>query len=295
MSRSSLSVVVPVYNEQDSIAGCLRSLLAQDDPVDEIVVVDNNSTDSTVSVVEEIASESPVVRIVTAAEQGVMNARSLGFDVASSELLGRVDADTRVETTWAAAVRGFFRDHGGSYAAGTGMCTAHDLPFQGWFARRQQDLSERLRRALRNGDDAAAETARLFGSNMALTRESWSVVRTRQTPRTDVFEDLDLTLFLRDSGFRVGIIPGASARISGRRFLTPLRPYLRYCWRDQRTLLGHGRRGAASLAVLRTALIQVPFYLAMWIPFRAFDPDTGRMSISRLRRRSTGRVLPSGD
>lgn len=283
-----------MFDEQETIPGCLRALLDQDDPVDEIIVVDNNSTDRSVAVVLALAAGHRSVRVVRATDQGVINARSQGFDSASGEVLARVDADTRVPTTWARAVRDFFEQHGEHFAAGSGMCWAYDLPLQAPFRRQQERIATETARALRDGNESAAEIGRLFGSNMAITRDAWLRVRGARSGRTDVFEDLDLTLTLQAAGCRIGLMPEATASISGRRYLSPPSEYLRYCWRDQRTLRAHGRRSAARRAVVRTLMVQMPFYFLMWIPFRTFDPSTGHMRVTRLFRRMPHRVLPSG-
>ncbi|MEH3153781.1 MAG: glycosyltransferase family 2 protein [Gordonia paraffinivorans] len=244
MSRPQLSVIVPVYNEEEMLADCLRTLVDQDDPVDEIVVVDNNSTDASVAVAEALADQFPVIRVMRAREQGVINARSEGFDEAVGDVLARVDADTRVTPSWARTVRDFFLSHGNRFAAGSGLCSCHDLPWQGVFRRQQRRISDSVAASLADGDESAAESPRLFGSNMAIDRQAWETVRADRSRSTDVFEDLDLSLTLEAAGYRMGLIPHADAQISGRRFLSPPRAYLRYCWRDQRTLRrrGHIRR-----------------------------------------------------
>ena len=295
MSRPRLSVIVPAFNEEEMLADCLRTLAAQDEPVDEIVVVDNNSTDATVAVAEALADQFPAIRVMHARVQGVINARSAGFDEATGDVLARVDADTRVAPSWARAVRDFFAVHGTRFAAGSGLCSCHDLPWQGMFRRQQRRITDSVAASLANGDESAADSTRLFGSNMAISRRAWETVRADRSRRTDVFEDLDLSLTLEAAGYRMGLIPHADAQISGRRFLSPLRAYLRYCWRDQRTLRRRGHVGRAWRAVGTTVLVQLPFYVIMWIPFRAFDPHTRQMRPSRLLRRGEARVLPSGD
>ena len=295
MSDLSLSVIVPVYNEQDMLEGCLRSLLDQTDPIDDIVIVDNNSTDSTATVAAAFAKKFNNIRVICAPDPGVINARSAGFDAAAGRILARVDADTRVGPSWAKAVRRYFATYGDTFAAGTGMCSCHDLPWQDSFRRQQRRITVAVASALGKGDLSAATAARLFGSNMALRRDAWESVREQRSARTDIFEDLDLTLTLNAAGHRIGLIPGADAQISGRRFLSPPWDYLRYCWRDQRTLRNRGQMADARRAVVTTLSVQLPFYVVMWIPFRAFNPATRRMQASRLLRRRTYRALPGGN
>ncbi|HET6924501.1 MAG TPA: glycosyltransferase family A protein, partial [Candidatus Saccharimonadales bacterium] len=85
----TISLVIPVYNEEDHLDACLRSVMAQRIPFDEIVVVDNNSTDKTLW----IARTFPNVRIVRETRQGVVHARSTGFDHARGDIIARIDAD----------------------------------------------------------------------------------------------------------------------------------------------------------------------------------------------------------
>jgi len=57
-----VSVVVPARNEQDNIKKCLLSLLAQDYPNFEVIVVDDNSTDKTLKIVQDIKSKGRGLR-----------------------------------------------------------------------------------------------------------------------------------------------------------------------------------------------------------------------------------------
>ena len=60
----SVSVLIPARNEEHNIERCLRSLLNQDYPLLDILVLDDNSTDATAAVVEGIAGEDGRVRLV---------------------------------------------------------------------------------------------------------------------------------------------------------------------------------------------------------------------------------------
>jgi succinoglycan biosynthesis protein ExoA len=64
--RPFVSVVIPVYNEEQYIKACLASVLDQDFPADryEVIVADGGSTDRTRAIVESIAAGHPNVRIM---------------------------------------------------------------------------------------------------------------------------------------------------------------------------------------------------------------------------------------
>jgi chlorobactene glucosyltransferase len=58
-----VSILVPARNEEKNIAGCVRSLLAQDYPTFEVIVYDDQSTDATRSILEQIAREQPELKV----------------------------------------------------------------------------------------------------------------------------------------------------------------------------------------------------------------------------------------
>jgi glycosyltransferase involved in cell wall biosynthesis len=100
-----LSIIVPAYNEQDYLPACLEHLLAEvrrcPDPSEvEILVVDNASIDATA----EVARRVPGVRVIHEPNKGLTKARQAGLEAAAGELIGYVDADTRMPPGWIARV-----------------------------------------------------------------------------------------------------------------------------------------------------------------------------------------------
>lgn len=108
MSQVRLSIVVPVYNDPEGIERTLSSLVTQDYPEDryEILVVDNDSTDETPAVIDTFVRENP--QLVTYLRETEIRssyaARNRGIENAGGDYVAFVDADMRVECTWAASV-----------------------------------------------------------------------------------------------------------------------------------------------------------------------------------------------
>lgn len=95
-SSPLVSIVVPAYNEQDYIARCLGSLMAQKGFKDyEVIVVDNNSTDNT----NIIAKKYPV-RVIKENKQGVVSARNTGLKSARGSIIVSTDADCFFKPYW---------------------------------------------------------------------------------------------------------------------------------------------------------------------------------------------------
>lgn len=98
MDKPFVSVIVPVFNGEATLAACLESLAAQDYPRDryEILVVDNNSTDRTAAV-----AQSHAVRCVREDRvQGSYAARNRGIHEARGEIVAFTDADCVASPQW---------------------------------------------------------------------------------------------------------------------------------------------------------------------------------------------------
>ena len=95
-----ISVVIPLYNKQNSIVATLQSVLAQTYTDYEVVVVDDGSTDNSAQVVEKFISAYPHplpkgkgARLVRKANGGVSSARNMGILEAKGEYIAFLDGD----------------------------------------------------------------------------------------------------------------------------------------------------------------------------------------------------------
>lgn len=89
-NRPRIAVIIPAYNAAAYIAETIQSVLNQTRPADEIVVVDDGSTDETPGVV---AGFRPQVKAVRQQNAGEGCARKRGVDITTSDLLLFLDAD----------------------------------------------------------------------------------------------------------------------------------------------------------------------------------------------------------
>ena len=90
MSEPTISVVIPLYNKQLEIGAAVRSALAQTRPPQEIIVVDDGSTDGGAEIVRAIGS--PLVRLVRQSNAGVCAARNRGIAESTGEYIALRDA-----------------------------------------------------------------------------------------------------------------------------------------------------------------------------------------------------------
>ena len=102
-----ITAIVCAYNEAQFLSACLHSLLAQTRPPDEIIVVDNASTDDTAAV----ASAVNGVLVIREPRRGLVVAREAARRAAHGDLLAYVDADCRVPLKWLERVERRFIRH----------------------------------------------------------------------------------------------------------------------------------------------------------------------------------------
>lgn len=269
-----------MFNEQQAIGPCLGALLPELTAIYEVIVVDNNSSDGSADVVKALCEQHPAIRLVHESTQGLVAARDRGFRSATGDLLARIDADTQVRPGWASAIVEVFEQHG-DHVAGTGLCPLYDAPFQDRYRRAHKEMTAFMRS---NQSDLRVHN-RLFGSNMAIPASRWNQIKEMTSTRDDVFKDLDLTLCLHKLGVTTALIPGADARISGRRYLSGPVSHVCYNLCDQRTYRLHGLTQERRRAVVRMLVVSLPFYFAMYLPFRAYDPELQRFTVRAYFRR----------
>lgn len=97
MSQVDVSVVIPVFNAENSILRCLDSATSQTMTSLEVIVVDDGSTDATAQIVDEYAATHSQVRVFHITNGGQGLARNFGVGKAVGEYIGFIDADDFVE------------------------------------------------------------------------------------------------------------------------------------------------------------------------------------------------------
>ncbi|MEU4690849.1 glycosyltransferase family A protein [Actinoplanes sp. NPDC023714] len=239
-----ISVVVPVFDEERFLGPCLDAIAAQQEPVHEVIVVDNGSEDGTLRLLE---GRSRRVALLHEPRRGVQHARNLGFDAATGEVIGRIDADTRLSPGWSRAVRETFEDEG--VQAATGPVNYYDVGM----AR------------LIDGGDALFRLAWrrqrldwLLGANMAIRAAAWWRVRPLMCADPGVHEDIDLGIHLHQRGERAVFAPGMRAGTSARRIANRFGDYRDYVLMTEKTYRRHGGAHARAWVTARVQLALFP-------------------------------------
>lgn len=93
--------MVPTRGRPDLVTGCVRALMAQDDDVDEILVIDQSDDDSTARALDGLSG----VRRIGSDERGLSAAHNLALAHASGDLLAFVDDDCWAFPEWSRGLR----------------------------------------------------------------------------------------------------------------------------------------------------------------------------------------------
>lgn len=88
-----VSIIIPVYNREKYIEECIRSIQAQSYKNYEIILIDDGSTDNTLSICRALAQEEPAIRILESGHLGVSAARNIGLEAVKGDFVFFLDSD----------------------------------------------------------------------------------------------------------------------------------------------------------------------------------------------------------
>lgn len=204
--NKTLAIIIPAYNEEKYIKPCLESITTQLNQPDEVIVVDNNSKDKTAEIAHTFH-----VKVVTEEKQGMTNARNKGLNTSTSDILGRIDADTILLPGWTDVVKESFKDP--DVVGVTGPVEFYE--FSGWSV--PKNILQHLQ------DIIYFQTARavlkhdvLCGPNMAIRANAWKKIKNDVCDKDHLYhEDTDLTAHISQYG-KIVFNPKMKVKISAR-------------------------------------------------------------------------------
>jgi len=270
----SVSIVIPAYNEEETIRACVVAALEQTVAAHEIIVVDNKSTDATAAIVHALQatySGTPIIYLQQFELQGLIPTRNFGLNHASGDVIGRIDADSVLEPTWVQEVQRIFSEP--DVAAATGPVIYYDMPLRRFGAI----ADDALRRALVK---VTSEFHLLFGSNMALRASAWREIRDDACldPDDELHEDVDLSIHLNEHNLTVTYSSDMVAGMSARRLDDSPRQFYNYVMRFERTYDKHNVKSLTLRAPMAIFLSAYPALKAMrlgrnrWAAFQESQP-----------------------
>lgn len=234
--KPTVSFVVPLYNEAATIGLCLGTILAEAEPDDEVIVVDNGSTDASV----QIASAFESVRVVSLPGRSIAAVRNHGARLATGTILGFIDADCLLVPGWRRQVVSVLGE--GEYAAVGSKCAVPED--SAWIERAWYSQRPGTRKVVRY----------INSGNLAVRRAVFNAVRGFDESLI-TGEDAELGWRLTCRGYRLLEDPAAAAvHLGNPKTLRAF--YRKECWR------GLGMFGTFRVSRLDKPLIMTFLFLA---------------------------------
>jgi len=182
----SVSIITVCYNEERHIRKCIESILACAYERAEIIVVDDSSTDNTMSILEEYSKRGLIRYIRRNQRGGTIRAINAGVRVASGSIIGWVPGDSYVDKNWIERAVTHFSSRGDVIAVGGPLKSV-----RGDYWGRCGELLDNLILG------AGLEVALLPGANMFIKSDVLSVLGFFDE-RIKVGEDFDMNIRLKD-------------------------------------------------------------------------------------------------
>jgi len=129
-NKCDLSIIIPVYNGAEHIGQCLNSVLLQRN-VDnfQIIVVNDGSTDNTMSIVQKYSLQYPNITLINQKNAGVSAARNAGIQQSKGDYITFIDADDQVGLRYKEYCKYFIGTSKDNYIDNL-LITKSDLPIQ---------------------------------------------------------------------------------------------------------------------------------------------------------------------
>lgn len=122
-----VSIIIPCYNDESYLEKCLRSVMNQDYPEKEIIIVDDGSTDGCREIGEKLAKENAQIKLLGIQHGGVSAARNYGLRQMSGEYVIFVDADDALLPGAISRLVHAINSHGADCATGKHLITRRCL------------------------------------------------------------------------------------------------------------------------------------------------------------------------
>ena len=97
LNNSLVSIIIPIYNAEEYIEECIKSIITQTYKNIEIILINDGSRDNSINICKEYLKKDKRIIIINQLNKGVSTARNSGITIAKGEYITFIDADDTIE------------------------------------------------------------------------------------------------------------------------------------------------------------------------------------------------------
>lgn len=270
-----ISVVILTYNEKDNIRDCLESILRQkySKGLWEIVVVDGNSKDTTVTIVNEMQKKSNRIRLISNAERKIAPGRNIGISESKYPFIAFTDADCVVPIDWLEKLSGEYKklSLNDTRTAGVGGGNVPPAGLSLWYRSLGIYLNSFLGSFNSPQGRLFLKTKKVVSlscANVLYNKEALKKIGGFDAKLGNISEDFDINYRLTKQGYNLYFVPDIYV-------IHKLRPTL-FSWLRNVALYGQGR---AAVSFKHNLFLNIFFILPLlfsigmlFMPLGFFNP-----------------------
>ena len=191
-----VTVAIPCYNGARYLEQTIKSVLTQQRPAEEILVIDDGSTDESAA----IAARHPVRLVSHSTNRGLSAVRNTAISESVGDILAFIDVDAVAHPLWLETLHTSYTDGGVSGAGGPGIESN---------IQNKADRWRQLHAMQGHGDRPLHHAPYLFGLNMSFRVDALRKVGGFDANLRTNAEDMDIGYRLNDAGCRLVYRPDA--------------------------------------------------------------------------------------
>ena len=193
-----VSLYIPCFNAEKHIEGCIKSVLRQTYPIDEILIIDDGCTDRTI----EKVSKYSVKIFRNKKNKGLAFSRNKGILKAKNKFVASIDADVILDKKWLENIMKDFTSD--EIACACGNLEEH-------YKERTADLWRLIHMKQNWGKKMIINPKFLFGSNCVFRKNAVKNVGLYNIKYRTNYEDVDISNRLKVKGYKLIYEPNAKA------------------------------------------------------------------------------------
>ena len=234
-----VSLICPIYNEEDSVASLIESMLNQTKKPDEIIFVDSFSKDGTAEIIKKYSKKDKTVRLIQE-KSNISEARNIAVKNAKNEIIACTDASSKLKENWLEEIIKPFENKKVYVVSG------------GYIAVSKGGIEDYLAMiTVKPMEEWDEKTFVPSGRSVAFKKSAWKEVG-GYPENLYTGEDTLFGLLLREKGFNFELAKKAIVYWRGR---NTLKKFIKQFW-----LYGKGDGEAGNLKRMKTNLI---FFLGL--------------------------------